>query len=326
MTTHDQTLFTTLPNYPDTTEIPFTDLDLDLNLNDVFAPGMLESQAHWDLDLDMPGKPSGVFPVPNDFGFNYPVDLVELEGLGLGFEGEGDVSQDHTQNTINTLLRTTTYQATQRALYMTTPTTPQTTTNSPQNPLYAPTSPTSSHNSNPSDTISISNSDTDSISFGPRTPPPHTPIYTYDCNDPTSKKRKASTEIDLDTGIHPYNYTMHAQPGGGEGEFSVGVLAEEEQIVSFYPSLSPSGNHPKRRRSSVPDRDQEQPQPQSQSPYQEPDLESDQDQDIFTPLEMPDGSTRFTSNWLPVDSSGGFTICPDPLAGVMGEAFVSVGG
>lgn len=28
----------------------------------------------------------------------------------------------------------------------------------------------------------------------------------------------------------------------------------------------------------------------------------------FTPLEMPDGSTRLTSNWLPVDCDAGFTI------------------
>ncbi|QMW40697.1 hypothetical protein G4B11_003977 [Aspergillus flavus] len=316
MTTHDQQPLFTFPNY--TNEIPFPDLDLDLNLNDVFAPGILESQAPWDLNLlDMPGKPSGDFPVPNDFGFNYPVDLVELGGLDLGFEGEEITAshpqdQIHAQNTINTLLRTTTYQATQRALYMTTPT-PQTTTNSPHNALYSPCSPTSSH-SNPSDTISISTSDTDSISFGPRTPPPpHTPIYNnYDYNDPTARKRKASTEIDLE-GIHTYHYTIPSRPGGGEGEFSVGVLAEED---SFYP---------KRRRSSVPDRDQEQSQSQSRS-RSESQGEEEEDQDIFTPLEMPDGSTRFTSNWLPVDSSGGFTICPDPLAGVMGEAFVRVGG
>ena len=92
-------------------------------------------------------------------------------------------------------------------------------------------------------------------------------------------------------------------------------MAEED---SFYP---------KRRRSSVPDRDQEQSQSQSRSRSRsESQGEEEEDQDIFTPLEMPDGSTRFTSNWVPVDSSGGFTICPDPLAGVMGEAFVRVGG
>ncbi|KAL4791389.1 hypothetical protein BDV19DRAFT_370532 [Aspergillus venezuelensis] len=28
----------------------------------------------------------------------------------------------------------------------------------------------------------------------------------------------------------------------------------------------------------------------------------------LTPLEMPDGTTRFTANWLPVDPQGGFTI------------------
>lgn len=33
-----------------------------------------------------------------------------------------------------------------------------------------------------------------------------------------------------------------------------------------------------------------------------------QEEDLFTPLEMPDGSTRMTSNWLPVDSTAGFTI------------------
>ncbi|KAJ5143308.1 uncharacterized protein N7515_002095 [Penicillium bovifimosum] len=32
------------------------------------------------------------------------------------------------------------------------------------------------------------------------------------------------------------------------------------------------------------------------------------DEECFTPLEMPDGSTRLTSNWLPVDQDCGFTI------------------
>jgi hypothetical protein len=32
------------------------------------------------------------------------------------------------------------------------------------------------------------------------------------------------------------------------------------------------------------------------------------EEDVLTPLEMPDGSTRFTSNWLPVDPGAGFTI------------------
>lgn len=32
------------------------------------------------------------------------------------------------------------------------------------------------------------------------------------------------------------------------------------------------------------------------------------DEECLTPLEMPDGSTRMTSNWLPVDPEAGFAI------------------
>ncbi|KAF4171555.1 hypothetical protein CNMCM8694_002424 [Aspergillus lentulus] len=35
---------------------------------------------------------------------------------------------------------------------------------------------------------------------------------------------------------------------------------------------------------------------------------AEDEEDALTPLEMPDGSTRFTANWLPVDPTGGFTI------------------
>lgn len=38
-----------------------------------------------------------------------------------------------------------------------------------------------------------------------------------------------------------------------------------------------------------------------------------------TTLEMPDGSTRRTSNWLPVDASAGFTIEADQLGPNSGE-------
>lgn len=46
--------------------------------------------------------------------------------------------------------------------------------------------------------------------------------------------------------------------------------------------------------------------------FQSPQFDSPQhaqlSEDCFTPLEMPDGSTRLTSNWLPVDPEAGFTI------------------
>ncbi|KAF7170807.1 hypothetical protein CNMCM5623_003326 [Aspergillus felis] len=44
--------------------------------------------------------------------------------------------------------------------------------------------------------------------------------------------------------------------------------------------------------------------------------------DALTPLEMPDGSTRFTANWLPVDPTGGFTInSPSASAMEFGYAY-----
>lgn len=51
---------------------------------------------------------------------------------------------------------------------------------------------------------------------------------------------------------------------------------------------------------------------------------SDEDEGL-TPLEMPDGSTRFTANWLPVDPQGGFTIGspekPRPASSGAGNLF-----
>lgn len=38
-----------------------------------------------------------------------------------------------------------------------------------------------------------------------------------------------------------------------------------------------------------------------------------EEEEYPTTLEMPDGSTRRTSNWLPVDASAGFTIGADQL-------------
>ncbi|KAI3059593.1 hypothetical protein CBS147353_10531 [Aspergillus niger] len=40
----------------------------------------------------------------------------------------------------------------------------------------------------------------------------------------------------------------------------------------------------------------------------------DLEENGLTPLEMPDGSTRFTTNWPPLDPEGGFTIRAPPTA------------
>ncbi|KAF3386772.1 hypothetical protein F1880_001347 [Penicillium rolfsii] len=44
-----------------------------------------------------------------------------------------------------------------------------------------------------------------------------------------------------------------------------------------------------------------------------------EEEEYLTTLEMPDGSTRRTSNWLPVDASAGFTIGADQLGPAQGE-------
>ncbi|KAE8383744.1 hypothetical protein BDV26DRAFT_326 [Aspergillus bertholletiae] len=181
--------------------------------------------------------------------------------------------------------------------------------------------------SSPCSSPATNSDDADSIYF-PRTPPPP-PHRISDSN----RKRKA-TETETD----PLPYSSWVQSPSSStsplNNLALGVSSEQRQKIhhnhyqydqqqlAFYPSpttTTTSRNHPKRRCSSViPDREAYQDQQQDQG------LARDQE-DIFTPLEMPDGSTRFTSNWLPVDPSGGFTICPDPLAGMTSEAFVSVG-
>ncbi|KAB8072691.1 hypothetical protein BDV29DRAFT_176853, partial [Aspergillus leporis] len=100
-----------------------------------------------------------------------------------------------------------------------------------------------------------------------------------------------------------------------------------------------SDNTTKRRRSHSPLTNRPLLPLHSEDKPHEENKEEDDDNDLFTPLEMPDGSTRFTSNWLPVDPEGGFTIgMPDygngsagpgfdPMAdiGFGREAFLSVG-
>ncbi|KAB8233416.1 uncharacterized protein BDW43DRAFT_87021 [Aspergillus alliaceus] len=145
--------------------------------------------------------------------------------------------------------------------------------------------------------------------------PPHNPIYAPsppDCSTPTTITSQTLSSPDdwattprtplglnkrkLEVDLAPTHAQSHASPS------PLGVPPELELVAS-------SGGV-KRRRSTEPDSDSE----TSLS---------------LTPLEMPDGSTRFTSNWLPVDPEGGFTIGMgemfDPLAGVGREAFVCVG-
>lgn len=42
--------------------------------------------------------------------------------------------------------------------------------------------------------------------------------------------------------------------------------------------------------------------------HRDSEVAEDANAEELTPLEMPDGSTRFTANWLPVDPTGGLTV------------------
>lgn len=51
------------------------------------------------------------------------------------------------------------------------------------------------------------------------------------------------------------------------------------------------------------------------APVPVPGPNSESESDCLTPLEMPDGTMRFTANWLPVDPGGGFTIGTETAQG-----------
>lgn len=89
---------------------------------------------------------------------------------------------------------------------------------------------------------------------------------------------------------------------------------------------TPEMSHSSRWESDHEDKERERETYTSRSPYTAPDLLKNEAGDYFsrrgvgmkhvhvdeseseTILEMPDGTTRRTANWLPVDSSAGFTI------------------
>ncbi|KAF7597394.1 hypothetical protein BBP40_006337 [Aspergillus hancockii] len=203
---------------------------------------------------------------------------------------------------LDDLLRSTSQLATQRALYMTT---------------SSPTALESPHN-------------------------PPTTLYTHshsfhdECSSPatTTSQNPSSYGSEDDWDVEPRTPTSMTS-------LKKRKLNDEGMAMVYTPPTLMLGSSPeselsdramKRRRSDPLS-------PVLSLPDEKPlDEENDED-DLFTPLEMPDGSTRFTSNWLPVDPEGGFTIgMPsdyadysgdgagfDPMAGIGREAFLSVG-
>ncbi|KAE8151649.1 hypothetical protein BDV25DRAFT_138675 [Aspergillus avenaceus] len=227
---------------------------------------------------------------------NYPV-VAERECAV-----KNDSCSEKGYTALDSLLRSTSQLATQRALYMTTPQTISAAldnTSSPHhNPLYlhsfddcsSPATITSQH-------FSSSGSEGDWEEIAPRTP----------IGASNNKKRKLDGDLETMASM--------VYPSQALTPDELGSLPELE--------LSQGPGQHKRRRSTTVD---------SQSTVED-----------LTPLEMPDGSTRFTANWLPVDPSGGFTIGmpedksashyaayessagSDPMAEIGREAFLSVG-
>ncbi|PYH96437.1 hypothetical protein BO71DRAFT_176245 [Aspergillus ellipticus CBS 707.79] len=178
---------------------------------------------------------------------------------------------------LNDLLRSTSQLATERALYM-------------NNPASTP-SPRASHDS-PSARLHFAAS----------------PIADDPCSSPgASHQSYSGSESDWD---REYNYREPAQFYGlPEIGFSDPMMPLDHtlddvmvQPPPFGASL-PNPNAAPRRKSQV---------GQVRHPSHH-DLDADDEESGLTPLEMPDGSTRFTTNWLPVDPEGGFTIrAPQP--------------
>ncbi|RHZ57462.1 uncharacterized protein CDV56_100868 [Aspergillus thermomutatus] len=156
---------------------------------------------------------------------------------------------DLTPDTDLSLLRSTSHNATERALFMTIPS--------------STTSPSSSSSSSSSSLSSTSNQQFSSPTLDPCTP------------STTSKE----SDEDWDRELGP-NASLH-------------FYKLPDRLDSIPPSFQSVQRH---------QRHVHHPPPRVNSHH------DDEAADTLTPLEMPDGSTRFTANWLPVDPTGGFTI------------------
>ncbi|PWY87075.1 hypothetical protein BO94DRAFT_66640 [Aspergillus sclerotioniger CBS 115572] len=124
------------------------------------------------------------------------------------------------------------------------------------------------------------------------------PVLDDPCSSPTSYQSYSGSEGDWD---REYN---HGEPvqfyGLPEIGFSEAVplhhALDEAMVQPPFGDPLPTPN----------------PGPRRKSQTMEISLSMDSNESGLTPLEMPDGSTRFTANWLPVDPEGGFTIRAPP--------------
>ncbi|EAW08555.1 uncharacterized protein ACLA_032910 [Aspergillus clavatus NRRL 1] len=201
------------------------------------------SQSHSDA------APMEMLDIDTGLGFaNHELDFVDP--FTHGKKPCTPVTGANNTNTNNnrpfssdfTFLRSTSQNATERALFMTIPSTV---------PTAGITSPSAS-------------------SASPASHLPHYQSPILDCSSPGTTP--SHSEDDWDREIHHF-YGLPETPPFARSEYQSGFPHKPARVHSETP------------------------------PPRNWDAEEE-----LTPLEMPDGSIRFTANWLPVDPQGGFTI------------------
>ncbi|GFF82842.1 hypothetical protein IFM53868_03611 [Aspergillus udagawae] len=207
---------------------------------------------------------------PIDMGLGIDIDMdMETFAQGMDFISVPpfpDLTLGHGKKTPDrlSLLRSTSQNATERALFMT------------PSGITSPSS--SSFSSTSSSSSSSSNRNSSSPSLDPCTP---------STTSTTSKESDEDWDWDCDRELDP-SLGMH-------------FYKLPDRLDSFQ-----SVPHPPRHVHPPPPHHY--PHPQTHRVNNNNTHREEDEADALTPLEMPDGSTRFTANWLPVDPTGGFTI------------------
>lgn len=184
-----------------------------------------------------------------------------------------DLSLGHGQKAPDELsfLRSTSDDVTQRALFMT-PSGITSPSSSSSSPSFASTSPSSHRNSSSPSLDPCTPSATSSTSKEDED-------HDWDCD--RDRDPSLGTGLGMDMGMHFYKLPDRLDSSSSSSSSPRPPRLHRPHHHPTQPSLHRI-NH---RASAAAD-----------------------DEDALTPLEMPDGSTRFTANWLPVDPTGGFTI------------------
>ncbi|KAH1554914.1 hypothetical protein KXX57_004749, partial [Aspergillus fumigatus] len=187
-----------------------------------------------------------------------------------------DLSLGHGQKAPDDLsfLRSTSDDVTQRALFMT-PSGITSPSSSSSSPSFASTSPSSHRNSSSPSLDPCTPSATSSTSKEDED-------YDWDCD--RDRDPSLGTGQGMDMGMHFYKLPDRLDSSSSSSSSSSSPRPPRLHRPHHHPT-QPSPRRINHRASAAAD-----------------------DEDALTPLEMPDGSTRFTANWLPVDPTGGFTI------------------